>query len=89
MLAYRPTRVQDVSHPREKESALNEVPTSFNDHINRITELVEEVEDDRLRVKIYDVIETLIKNMNGEWYGAVATWRIGEVPDDPHELFDE
>lgn len=66
-----------------------EAPQEFIDHVQYITTLTDQIEDDSIRVKLLDAIEALVHGMNGPWYGASVGWMWGDVPDDLASLFDE
>ncbi len=78
---------------REKGVVLNDVPKpvppEFVDHTQYITDLVDQIADIGLRIRLLEAIETLVHGMNGSWQGARVGWQWGSVPDNLASLFDQ
>jgi hypothetical protein len=69
---------------------LNDAPKEFRDHVEHLTGLINQIEDEGLRSRLFDDIETLVQGMNGPWRDCTVGWMIiGNVPDDLASLFDE
>lgn len=66
-----------------------DAPKEFNDHIDHITKLANEIDSESIRVQLLDAIEVLVNGMNGPWHGSRVGWQWGEVPDTLAGLFDE
>lgn len=66
-----------------------EAPKEFKDHVDHITVLANQIEDETIRIQLLDAIETLVHGMNGPWHGATVGWQWGEVPDTLAGLWDE
>lgn len=65
-----------------------DAPKEFRDHIDLITTLANQIEDESVRVQILDAIEVLVNGMNGPWHGSRVGWQWGDVPNTIEGLFD-
>ena len=61
-------------------------PVEFDQHIEHLTALINEVEDPELRVAIFESVETLTAGLNQQWVGCRVAWP-APVPDDISFLF--
>jgi hypothetical protein len=68
---------------------LYDAPQEFRDHIDLITTLANQIENETIRVQLCDAIEVLVNGMNGPWHGSRVGWQFGDMPDSLEGLFPD